>query len=329
MRGGKVFIEPRSKQIVTTNEVNVNLQINEYAPQLSIRRMHKSQFPNYSQPVMKQPVHRVAPRHEVRLPRKKHSKLGTYLFVIAAFALAFYYRNQLGLQIPNNEVTYTYSDPDTDPNFTVTTLTDEEAQESGFLDNYTPAAPTITAPDYIEDPALLNTNCEMGLLIDGITSPVDPNAVNPLDGTIGFVSTNSGGHPGTDFALKGGTFNQLAFAAEAGRVIYTRNSYTGSTSYSNDGEMEGPFQNWDNYGNVIAIEHQDGLTIYAHLAQNSIQVAEGECVAPGEQIATIGKTGYAGNVEHLHFEARRPKTCTAYTNQCTINDNDAEWGLGN
>jgi lipoprotein NlpD len=57
------------------------------------------------------------------------------------------------------------------------------------------------------------------------------------------------------------------------------------------------------YGRVVKIEHDDGfVTVYAHNEENLVQA--GMHVAPGDPIATIGRTGRA-TAHHLHFEIRR------------------------
>lgn len=55
------------------------------------------------------------------------------------------------------------------------------------------------------------------------------------------------------------------------------------------------------YGNVIYIAHDghDRTTVYAHLQR--IDVREGDRVAQGDAIGTVGKTGMASG-PHLHFE---------------------------
>jgi murein DD-endopeptidase MepM/ murein hydrolase activator NlpD len=58
------------------------------------------------------------------------------------------------------------------------------------------------------------------------------------------------------------------------------------------------------YGLRVVIRHQGGVaSAYAHL--NSIRVAQGDCVAKGDVIGTVGSTGLAdpGRPPHLHFEA--------------------------
>jgi hypothetical protein len=55
------------------------------------------------------------------------------------------------------------------------------------------------------------------------------------------------------------------------------------------------------YGNVVAIDHGDGLaTVYSHLG-DEIRAVQGVRVAAGEPIGQIGPEGY------LHFEIRRNK----------------------
>jgi murein DD-endopeptidase MepM/ murein hydrolase activator NlpD len=57
------------------------------------------------------------------------------------------------------------------------------------------------------------------------------------------------------------------------------------------------------YGRVVKVEHDDGyVTVYAHNEENLVQT--GMRVAPGDPIATIGRTGRA-TAHHLHFEIRR------------------------
>jgi murein DD-endopeptidase MepM/ murein hydrolase activator NlpD len=59
----------------------------------------------------------------------------------------------------------------------------------------------------------------------------------------------------------------------------------------------------DYYGNLVVVEHADGLyTLYAHLSK--IIVEQGQKVTVGEQIGEVGQTGVAIG-SHLHFEVRR------------------------
>lgn len=57
------------------------------------------------------------------------------------------------------------------------------------------------------------------------------------------------------------------------------------------------------YGNVVEVDHGNGLsTLYAHL--ESIDVAEGDKVAQGQQIGTVGSTGNTTGVQ-CHVEVRQ------------------------
>jgi murein DD-endopeptidase MepM/ murein hydrolase activator NlpD len=56
------------------------------------------------------------------------------------------------------------------------------------------------------------------------------------------------------------------------------------------------------YGNVVEIKHRDGKsTLYAHM--NSIAVRKGQSIAQGQNIGTVGSTGWSTG-PHLHFEFR-------------------------
>ncbi|OAZ41477.1 hypothetical protein A9Z40_02025 [Microbacterium arborescens] len=56
------------------------------------------------------------------------------------------------------------------------------------------------------------------------------------------------------------------------------------------------------WGNRVKIKHSDTVaTAYAHLAEGSIKVREGDHVVPGQLIGSEGATGI-GTGCHLHFE---------------------------
>ncbi len=58
------------------------------------------------------------------------------------------------------------------------------------------------------------------------------------------------------------------------------------------------------YGNYVIIDHDNGyVSLYAHLAPDSIRVGVGDTVSQGEKIAVMGTTGNSTGV-HLHFEIR-------------------------
>jgi murein DD-endopeptidase MepM/ murein hydrolase activator NlpD len=60
---------------------------------------------------------------------------------------------------------------------------------------------------------------------------------------------------------------------------------------------------WWRYGNLVAIRHDDKFTtLYGHC--QSIEVRRGEHVQQGQEIATVGTTGWSTN-PHLHYEVRQ------------------------
>ncbi len=94
--------------------------------------------------------------------------------------------------------------------------------------------------------------------------------MNPVEGRMIF-------HSGIDIANRGGAPIVAAAAGQVKHVAF------------NDG-----------YGNVVELDHGFGIsTLYAHCT--SVYVQEGQQVAEGEQIATVGSTGRSTG-PHLHFE---------------------------
>jgi murein DD-endopeptidase MepM/ murein hydrolase activator NlpD len=60
--------------------------------------------------------------------------------------------------------------------------------------------------------------------------------------------------------------------------------------------------NGQGYGNFVVIDHNiDFMTLYAHL--DTILVAEGDVVAQGQVLGTVGTSGNSTG-PHLHFELR-------------------------
>lgn len=110
--------------------------------------------------------------------------------------------------------------------------------------------------------------------------PSDPSGFMwPLDGTVtsGFGPRWGRSHEGIDID---GVTGQPVVAAAAGRVIFA-----------------GPYSG---YGNAVAIDHGGGVrSLYAHL--NDFAVAEGDEVAKGQVIGTVGCTGLCFG-DHLHLE---------------------------
>jgi murein DD-endopeptidase MepM/ murein hydrolase activator NlpD len=98
--------------------------------------------------------------------------------------------------------------------------------------------------------------------------------------TRGFLTTGRRGHWGLDLANKRGT---PILAAADGVVVYVGKGFRG-------------------YGKLVVIEHSDEwASLYAHL--DKIHVKEGQTIARGEMLGSMGRTGRATGV-HLHFEIR-------------------------
>jgi len=105
----------------------------------------------------------------------------------------------------------------------------------------------------------------------------------PVAGSINdyFGAPRGGGtyHSGLDIGADSGT--PIA-AAAGGQVVLASSGY--------------------GYGNYVIVRHDNGYeTLYAHLTE--IYVAQGQWVAQGEAVGTVGSTGWATG-PHLHFEVR-------------------------
>jgi murein DD-endopeptidase MepM/ murein hydrolase activator NlpD len=107
--------------------------------------------------------------------------------------------------------------------------------------------------------------------------------------TSGYGWRQSGYHHGIDIAADIG---EPIKACAAGKVIFA-----GFKSV---------------YGRTVVIEHPDGKeTLYAHV--QAIKVAQGDTVARGQVIATVGMTGRTTG-PHLHLEVRnKGKLCDPLT----------------
>lgn len=107
-----------------------------------------------------------------------------------------------------------------------------------------------------------------------ITDGFGPRPDRPVAGVSPY-------HEGTDLATACGT---PIHAATAGAVVQA--GWNGT------------------YGNWILLEHGDGIqTGYAHIENGGIEVAIGDTVDAGQEIARVGSTGAATGC-HLHFETR-------------------------
>jgi hypothetical protein len=107
-----------------------------------------------------------------------------------------------------------------------------------------------------------------------------------------------GGHTGSDFGAGGFT------GMDEGRDIVA--AAAGTVSHVHDGEFDRCTSDsgCTGYGNNVRILHADGrTTMYAHLKQWSIPVAEGEEVECGDLLGQMGSSGNSTG-PHLHFEVR-------------------------
>ncbi len=88
-------------------------------------------------------------------------------------------------------------------------------------------------------------------------------------------------------------------------VIASRNGTVVSIVDDNGGAcVNGDETCGGSYGNYIIIQHVDGnYTLYAHLAEGSITVKNGDTVSQGQVIGKLGNTGRTTG-PHLHFEVR-------------------------
>jgi len=112
-----------------------------------------------------------------------------------------------------------------------------------------------------------------------LTSPFGTR-VSPFTKTTDF-------HRGMDLAAPMGT----SIFASADGVVTFAGRYPISQSI-----------NWWRFGNVVVVKHADRfITIYAHC--DTVKVKEGQPVAQGEAIATVGSSGWSTN-SHLHYEVR-------------------------
>jgi hypothetical protein len=163
----------------------------------------------------------------------------------------------------------------------------------------TPLPPTITPspfpPTLTPTPTLCDPFTTDYCITDGhflFQRPIHTPDNTFVDVSYRYGSTANGKrdpHTGVEFPNK---FGIPVYAAGEGTVIFANL------------DKRPVYMPWpDYYGNLVVIEHPDGLyTLYAHLSR--ILVEQGQTVAAGEQIGEVGQTGVAIG-SHLHFEVRR------------------------
>ncbi|MGO3374196.1 M23 family metallopeptidase [Brochothrix thermosphacta] len=135
-------------------------------------------------------------------------------------------------------------------------------------------------------------DCNSGNLVGGGTGkyiiPVDnPIVSSGFVDRINPVTGQREQHKGLDFAQP---MNSAIKAADDGVVVFA-----GMGSNSNG---------FNNYGNVVLLEHPKSKewTLYAH--QNAVSVTKGQKVKQGQVIGKVGSTGQSTGA-HLHFEIRK------------------------
>lgn len=106
--------------------------------------------------------------------------------------------------------------------------------------------------------------------------------------TQGYKST----HKGVDLGREHLT-GEPVIAHTAGKVTFCQTGKTNNKGSTGNAS----------YGNCVKLDHGDGYeTLYAHL--DRVYVSNGERVATGQTIGTMGNTGNSYGT-HLHFEVRK------------------------
>ena len=103
-------------------------------------------------------------------------------------------------------------------------------------------------------------------------------------------------HPPTIFTKPSFAHSSKICAVSSGKVVVAKAGQTG-------------------YGNYVVIEHnsEDGTTfytLYGHMKQGSLMVAEGTDVKVGQVLGIMGSTGNSTGA-HLHFEIRINKNSSS------------------
>jgi murein DD-endopeptidase MepM/ murein hydrolase activator NlpD len=141
----------------------------------------------------------------------------------------------------------------------------------------------LFAQEHLELTRSVPSICPLPIGSFVLTSPYGER-ISPFTNTPHF-------HSGIDLAAREGT---KVLASGDGRVVFA-----------------GRFPlrrnvRWWRYGNVVVLEHGERyLTIYAHL--DEITARRGQQARRGEQIGTVGNTGWSTS-PHLHYEVRVRET---------------------
>lgn len=113
--------------------------------------------------------------------------------------------------------------------------------------------------------------------------------------TSGMKWRSYGFHPGADVGVAGNAPGTPIYAIDGGRVMYAG--------------MGQPNTGFNNYGNVVAIQHTSGqlaglTTVYGHLETINRNIRVGSDIGGGALLGGMGSSGYSTGT-HLHFEIRR------------------------
>lgn len=114
-----------------------------------------------------------------------------------------------------------------------------------------------------------------------------------------FVLTSPFGMRISPFTRSDDFHKGLDLAAPTGTPVYV--TADGVVSFAGRYPLRDSVA-WWRFGNVVVVTHADRfVTIYGHL--DTIKVHPGQQLKQGENIATVGSTGWSTN-SHLHYEVR-------------------------
>src|SRR5437763_2993221 len=114
-----------------------------------------------------------------------------------------------------------------------------------------------------------------------------------------FVLTSPFGMRISPFTRAADFHKGLDLSAPAGTPIYATGE--GVASFAGRYPLRDSVA-WWRFGNVVVVNHSDRfITIYGHC--DTVKVHAGQQIKQGENIATVGSTGWSTN-SHLHYELR-------------------------